>query len=359
MSTFGRFLKVSLFGASHEKYIGLTLHGVPCGIKLDLDFIKKRLAQRRGYANQTSSRFETDEFEIISGFFNSYTTGAPLTILIKNSDVKSSDYEKLKDIARPSHADLTYFYKYHGFHDYRGGGVSSGRLTVALIVLGAICEEILKEKKIIVASRIKQIKNHIDLKKKLTKEDLLVLQEDVFPVLDENVKFLMQEEIKKAKENHDSLGAIIETIVENVPIGLGEPFFDSFEAILSHLIFSIPGVKGIEFGLGFDYVNYYGSECNDELRIENDEIVFLSNNNGGINGGITNGNQITFRTIFKPTPSIGKFQKTINLVTKENVDLEITGRHDAIIAIKGLHVINAVTYYAICELMMGMNVWKN
>lgn len=359
MSVFGKNIVVSIFGASHEKYIGLTVHNYPSGINLDLELIRSKLSLRRGMINLTSKRFEVDDFEIISGYFNSYTTGAPLTILIKNSDIKSIDYEKQKDIIRPSHADYTYYKKYDGYNDYRGGGVSSGRLTVALIVLGALAEMLLKDKNIIVASRIKQIKHLKDIEKDLELNDLLLIKEQEFPVLDETIKKKMIDLISKTKEDQDSLGAIVETYIEGCPIGLGEPFFDSFESILSHLIFSIPGIKGIEFGKGFDFVNHYGSEVNDEIRFNNGQVVFLSNNNGGINGGITNGNKIIFRTVFKPTSSIGKIQKTINIKNSENIDFSLEGRHDAIIALKGIHVVNAVTYYAILELLMGMNIWKN
>lgn len=357
MSTFGKYLQVSIFGASHEKYIGLTIHNYPSGIKLDLDLIKNRLAQRRGLNQLTSKRFETDEFEIISGYFNDHTTGAPLTILIKNSDVRSSDYEKIKGIARPSHADFTYYQKYNGFNDYRGGGTSSGRLTVALVVLGALSEQIISSKGIIVTSFIKQIKNLID-NSKATNEQLLKLKEEVFPVVSEDLKQQMLDLISKTKEDKNSLGAVIETNILNIPAGLGDPFFDSFESILSHLIFSIPGIKGIEFGSGFDFANYFGSECNDEINYSDGKVQYLSNHNGGINGGITNGERVVFKTVFKPTSSIGQPQKTINFLTQENEVIEVGGRHDTIIAIKGLHVVNAVTNYAVLELLLGMNLWK-
>lgn len=358
MSIFGKHLQVSLFGASHEKYIGITIHNFPYGINLNLDNIKSKLALRRGLVDLTSKRFEEDKFEIISGFFNGYTTGAPLTIIIKNNDLKSSDYDKLYGLARPSHADYTYYHKYRGYNDYRGGGVASGRLTVALIILGALSEEVLKSKNIIVASRIKQIKSIID-NKIINKDDLLKLKEEALPVSDNNLKQDILDLIIKTKEEHDSLGAIVETYIANLPIGLGEPFFDSFESILAHLLFSIPGVKGVEFGTGFDYVNMLGSTCNDELEYKENQVNFLSNHNGGINGGITNGDLVIFRTVFKPTSSIGKPQKTINFLKKENQGIEINGRHDTIYAIKGLHVINAISYYAVLELFLGQNLWMN
>lgn len=359
MSVFGKYLQVSLFGASHEKYIGITIHNYPSGIKLSLERIKQKLALRRGLNSLTSKRFETDEFEIISGYFNDYTTGAPITILIKNSDVRSTDYEKIQGIARPSHADYTYHLKYNGFNDYRGGGTSSGRLSVALIVLGALCEEILEEKNIIIASRVKQIKDLVDKQNEIDITTLEELKEEAFPVVDRVLKDKMLELIANTKEDKDSLGAIVETYIENIPSGLGEPFFDSFESILSHLIFSIPGIKGIEFGTGFDFASMNGSNSNDGLEIKDGNVKYLSNHNGGIDGGITNGNTVIFRTVFKPTSSIGKPQKSINFLKGENEILEIGGRHDTIFAIKGLHVVNAVTAYAVLELLIGMGLWKN
>lgn len=356
MSIFGKYLEVSIFGASHENYIGLTIHNYPPGIKLSLERIKQKLALRRGLVQLTSKRFETDEFEIISGFFNDHTTGAPLTILIKNSDVRSVDYERIKGIARPSHADYTYHLKYKGFNDYRGGGTSSGRLTVALVVLGAICEEILKKKNIFITSRIKQIKDLIDTDHNL---NLKNFHNSEFPVADENIKIKMLELIKKTKEEGNSLGAIVETFIENIPSGLGEPFFDSIESILAHLIFSIPGVKGLEFGSGFDFVNLLGSEANDLMEYKEGKINYLANHNGGINGGITNGNLVNFKTVFKPTSSIGVKQNTINFLENKNELIEINGRHDAIIAVKGLHVVNAITAYAVLELLLGANLWKD
>lgn len=358
MSFFGKYLQVSIFGASHEKYIGITLNNYPSGIKISLDRINKKLLLRRGLNHLTSKRLENDNFEIISGYFNGFTTGAPLTILIHNNDVRSGDYERIKDIPRPSHADYTYYNKYAGFNDYRGGGVSSGRLTVALVVIGALCEEILESKGIIIASRVKQIKDIVDKTSITSIDDLIKLKEEAFPVLDLTVKEEMFDLISKTRESKDSLGAIIETSIINHPIGLGEPFWDSFESVLSHLIFSIPGIKGIEFGAGFEFGKMYGSEANDQIRIKDGKVNFLSNNNGGINGGITNGEQVVFRTVFKPTPSIGKTQKTIDIKNNENIDLDIEGRHDTIIAIKGLHVVNALTYYAVLELLLGMNLWK-
>ncbi|NLD27122.1 MAG: chorismate synthase [Acholeplasmataceae bacterium] len=350
MSTFGKHYEVSLFGASHEQYIGITIHNYPCGVEIDTKLIARRLALRRGMQDLTSARHEEDDFEIISGYFQGKTTGAPLTVLVRNFNQKSQDYPD-PNLIRPAHADYTYYHKYHGFHDYRGGGSASGRLTVALVVLGALCEQVLAGKGIIVASRMKSIEKISDLDPKITPELLKNWQEDSFPVFSETAKAAMLATISRTKAEKDSVGGIVETYIYNLPIGLGEPFFDSFESILAHLIFSIPGVKGLEFGRGFAISSLHGSEANDQLRYENAAVVRSSNNSGGIEGGITTGSPVIFRTAFKPTPSIGKPQKTINLRLGENSEIEIHGRHDAIIAIKGLHVVNALAWYAIMEMM--------
>mgnify|MGYP000869329485 CR=1 FL=1 len=351
MSIFGKNIRISLFGASHEKYIGLTIHGFPAGIEINDDLIKKRLKLRRGLNHLTSKRFETDEFSFISGVFKGFSTGAPLTVLVENIDLKSADYEKTYGLARPSHADYTQHIKYHGFEDYRGGGRASGRLTVVFIILGALCEEILVKRGIIIASRIESVYNIIDRKKSLELNHLLSLKEEVFPVISEETKIEMLDLIEKTASVGDSLGGIVETWIYGLPAGVGSPFFDSLESYLSHLIFSVPGVKGIEFGSGFEITKLTGSEANDMMHFE-EGIKYYSNHSGGINGGISNGNQVYFRTAFKPTPSISKPQKTINFLKNESVEIEIIGRHDAIIAIKGLHVINALTNYAILDMIL-------
>lgn len=350
MSTFGKHYEVSLFGASHEQYIGLTIHNYPCGIAIDTELLSQRLALRRGMRELTSSRYEEDDFEIISGYFQGRTTGAPLTVLIRNQNQKSEDYRE-DDLIRPSHADYTYLQKYRGFHDYRGGGTASGRLTVALVVLGALCEQVLAPRGIIVASRMKSIEKVSDSDPEITSELLKKWQEESFPVYSEKAKEAMIQAITRAKESGDSVGGVVETYIDQLPVGLGEPFFDSFESVLSHLLFSIPGVKGVEFGGGFALCNMRGSIANDQLRYENGAVVRLSNHSGGIDGGITNGSPVIFRTAFKPTPSIGKPQKTIDYRRGENAEIEIRGRHDAVIAIKGLHVVNALAWYAIMEMM--------
>jgi len=355
MSIFGNKLKISLFGSSHEASIGLTIHNYPSGVTLNITKIKEKLKLRNGLNYLTSKRFEEENFQFLSGLFNGITTGAPLTFIVENKDIKSDAYIKSYGLARPSHADYTYFKKYQGFNDFRGGGSSSGRLTVVLIILGAICEQILEEKDIIIASRMKSIYN-IEDSDILINDDLLkFFQSEVFPVYSEKTKEQMLIKINEIKEEEDSLGGVVQTFIKNLPFGLGNPFFDSFESIISHLIFSIPGVKGIEFGAGFNITKMLGSTANDQIAYVDEKIVYKTNNSGGINGGITNSDVVIFQTAFKPTPSISKPQATINFINKTNQVIEIKGRHDVIIAIKGLHVVNALSNYAVLDMLLGEN----
>lgn len=355
MSTFGKNINVSIFGESHGNVMGLTIHHFPAGIKIDEEKIKEKLTLRRGLSHISTSRIEEDNFEIVSGYFNGYTTGAPLTVLVYNNNTRSRDYDKTKDLARPSHADYVANQKYHGFNDYRGGGHFSGRITALIVILGSICEDALKSSKIKVISRVKSIgkvfdDSCLDLDKSVENE--------IFPVVDLTVKEEMMKVIEDCKKRGDSCGGILETHIYNVPVGIGEPFFDSCESIISHLVFSIPGVKGIEFGGGFDMCKSNGSLVNDQMIMDDNKVSYKSNFSGGINGGISNGNVITFKTAIKPTPSIYQEQHTINMKTKENTTLQIVGRHDPVIAIRALHVVNAISYYAILEMMMESRLWK-
>jgi chorismate synthase len=346
MSTFGKKIEISLFGESHGEAIGITIHNFPANISLDLDHIRKQLALRRGIPDISTPRREPDEFSIISGYFQNKTTGAPLTFLIPNVDVKSMPYEHDPYTVRPGHADITQYLKYAGANDYRGGGHLSGRITAPLIILGAICAQRLSEKGVTISSRIKSIGKMTDSSFPLW----TVLENDPFPVSDKDMKPKMLEAINLARDDGDSVGGIVETCAMGVDSGLGEPFFDSVESLISHLIFSIPAVKGIEFGDGFDITAMHGSEANDSPSYELGKLVFKTNHNGGILGGITSGAPLLFRTAIKPTPSIAKVQETINIMKQENATINIRGRHDPCIVPRALHVINALTAYALFEL---------
>lgn len=351
----GRNITYSIFGESHGKAIGISIDGLPPGIKLDLDYIKFQMKRRApGRSDLSTQRNEKDEFEFISGYYNERTTGTPLCAIIWNLDQNSKDYTQMKYTPRPSHADYTGNIKYNGFNDYRGGGHFSGRLTAPLVLAGAIAKQILYEKEIVIGVHINQIGNIVDTSfNKVNVEcDLLKkLSLKSFPVLNEEKGIQMKELILSAKNELDSVGGVLEAAVINLPAGLGEPFFDSIESVLSHLLFSIPAVKGVEFGEGFNMAAMKGSEANDELYLEGKVVKGFSNNNGGVLGGISNGMPLIFRTVFKPTPSIGKKQRTVDLNSYKNVELEIKGRHDPCILQRAVPVVEAVTAIAILDFL--------
>lgn len=329
---YGSKLKVSIFGESHGEAIGVTIDGFPAGFEVDMAFLENQMNRRRPNKGElTSSRNEEDKLNIISGIFEGKTTGSPICCIIKNNDKKSSDYEKIKDTPRPGHSDYTANIKYKGFNDYRGAGHFSGRLTAGIVFAGALCLSMLqKNYNVTINSKIKSIHG----------------------IEDEEA---MKNEVLLAKNNLDSVGGIIESVVNNVPVGIGEPFFDSIESRLSYMIFSIPSVKGIEFGEGFNFASLYGSEANDEYYIdENKEIKTYTNNNGGIIGGLTNGMPIVFRTCIKPTPSIAKEQRTVNLKNMINEKIRIEGRHDPCIAYRALPVIDSATAIVILDFILNV-----
>jgi len=350
MSTYGKIIEINLFGESHGSAIGIVINNLPAGIKLDLDKFDEALSKRRPKGEESTKRREQDNYEIVSGFFKGRTTGSPFTVLIRNSDTRSKDYNP--NILRPSHADYTAYKKYNGFNDFRGGGHFSGRITAPLMILGAICSQILRQKGILVGSHIYSIK---DLKDNYFNNDNLdiktlrtLIQSD-FPLLDASLLDDFKSIIINAKNHKDSVGGRVETAILGLDAGYGDPFFDSIESVISHLIFSIPAVKGIEFGKGFDITTKFGSEVNDEFIMENGLIKTSTNNSGGIQGGISNGMPVTFKTAIKPTASIGSKQSTIDINSKEKIELELQGRHDPCIVHRVVHVINAVTSYAILE----------
>lgn len=355
-ATWGNYLKLTIFGESHGKAIGIVLEGVPPGITLDKDFIHRQLQRRAPGQNKLSTqRQEKDQFEILSGYFKDKTTGTPMTFVIANQDQYSRDYTKQKNVPRPGHGDYPGYVKYHGFNDYRGGGHFSGRLTAPLVLAGAIAQQLLKIRDIHIGSHIKSIYNIQDEqfnKIHIQSEQLESLKDKDFPVLKNAQGQKMKEAILEAKNDLDSLGGVIETAMINIPAGLGSPFFDSVESRLAHMLFSIPAVKGVEFGSGFDLSTMKGSQGKDEYRVEEGQIKTLTNHNGGILGGITTGMPIIFNTAFKPTPSIGQRQRTIDIEKMENIDLEITGRHDPCILPRAVPVVEAVGALGLLDLII-------
>ncbi len=350
-NTFGNSVAITLFGESHGEYIGAVLDGLAPGITIDRAYIENMLALRRPDGKISTPRKERDEFRIISGVMNGRTTSTPLTILIPNENVKSSDYEALKSIPRPSHADYTAQCKYHGFQDSRGGGHFSGRITAALVAAGAICKSALEQKGILVGTHVKKCGGISDREFGDYTSDIRTLNEKVFAVLDESCEEAMKNIILEAASEGDSVGGILETAVTGVPDGIGEPWFDSAEGLISHMMFSIPAVKGIEFGAGFNFADMKGSQANDPLRIENRKIITSTNNNAGINGGITNGMPIVFRTVVKPTPTIFKPQSTVDFHNMTETVTEPKGRHDPAIVHRARIVQDAATAIVICDML--------
>ncbi len=349
-NTFGQSITATIFGESHGNMIGAVLDGVAPGIKVDEDYIRHCLDLRRPFGKISTSRQEPDPFNIVSGVYNGYTTGTPITVIIPNTDTRSRDYSNLLTTPRPSHADYTAQIKYHGFQDPRGGGHFSGRITAGLVAIGAILRSALIDKGIYISTHISSIKGIKD-RAISTDEDIKLLQNKLFPVLDSKAESEMISEIEKAAAMGDSVGGVLETAITGLPAGIGEPFFDSMESILSHILFSIPGIKGVEFGGGFDAVSQYGSQFNDSFAIDNGKIVTLTNNNGGINGGITNGMPVIFRCAVKPTPSISKEQMTCDISNMTEKCIKISGRHDPAIIHRARAVVDCASAIAIADML--------
>ena len=351
-NTFGNNLSVTLFGESHGEAIGCVIDGIAPGIKIDKDYIKNCLLQRAARSDISTPRKEGDEPVFLSGVKNGVTEGTPICVLIKNSNVNSSSYSDLELTPRPSHADLTAEYKYHGYQDKAGGGHFSGRITAPLVAAGAIIRRALLDRGIKIGTHIKTLHGVPDRDFECYEKDIALLDGALFPALDPNASERMQNEIRSARGMLDSVGGVLETVIAGVPGGVGEPWFDTVEGIISHAVFSVPGVKGVEFGDGFGITEKYGSEANDPYATENGAIVTTKNSSGGIIGGITNGMPIIFRTAIKPTPSIAKEQKTVNLATGETVTLSVGGRHDPAIIHRARAVIDAVAAISVADLLV-------
>ncbi len=351
-NTFGNNLTVTLFGESHGTAIGAVLDGITPGLTVDTEIIKNMLSLRKGLSEISTPRREEDAFEILSGVFEGKTTGTPLCIVIKNEDTRSRDYSATKNLARPSHADFTANCKYGGFQDYRGGGHFSGRITAPLVALAGIIIPALEKKGIYIGSHISECGGISDREFSDILSDVKALKNKEFAVLEDKTGEKMIDAIKNAKAEGDSIGGAVETAVFGVPAGVGEPWFDSMESMLSHALLSVPAVKGVEFGLGFGFSKMKGSLANDSFKTENGKIVTETNNSGGINGGITNGMPIIFRTAFRPTPTISKAQNTVNIKTGEDAVLEAKGRHDPCIVHRAKVVVDSVTALVIADMLI-------
>ncbi|TFG30733.1 MAG: chorismate synthase [Promethearchaeota archaeon] len=355
-NTLGTRFKITSFGESHGNLIGIVVDGVPAGLELDLEFIQKELNKRRpGQSHLTTSRSESDKVKIVSGVFNGKTTGAPLCLIVENLDVDSSKYEKYKKILRPSQVDYTALKKYGGFADYRGSGRFSGRITAGFVMAGAIAKQILIKSNISVFAYTKSIGNIID-EKDYTIDDYpkYVKLREKSPVraLNANQGKLMEQKIEEVKSQKDSIGGVIKCIVNNFPVGIGGPIFNSLESNISKAIFSIPAIKGIEFGAGFQAAKMKGSEHNDPWTVENGKIQTTKNDSGGIIGGISTGMPIEFNVAVKPTATIGIKQKTVNIETMKNTEIEIAGRHDPCIVPRAIVVVEAMTAIILLDFLI-------
>ena len=329
MNHFGRIFQINIFGESHGASVGVLIDGVKPGIKLTLEDFKADLLRRKSGGIGTTPRIEADEPIIESGVFNGYTTGAPILIRFLNTNTKSKDYSNLVNHPRPSHADYVANYKYDGFNDYRGGGHFSGRLTLALVAAGVVAKKMLKDVKF--ETKLINLAGEADTTK-------------------------FNDILAKAKASGDSVGGIVKLTAKNVLKGLGEPYFDSLESNISHLLFSVGGVKGVEFGIGFDGVNLTGSKFNDLIVDKNGKT--LTNNNGGINGGISNGNDIEIKVFVNPTPSISLPQETYNFKDEKVEELVIEGRHDTAIVLRAMVVLEACLAIALCDFSLIKNSYK-
>lgn len=352
-NSIGENLTVTIFGESHGPYIGVVLDGLAPGIDVDKDFINHQLDLRRPSGKISTQRVEADEFILASGVFNGKTTGTPLAVIIPNQVQHSKDYEKTAMLPRPGHADYTANVKYHGFQDYRGGGHFSGRITAALVAAGGIVIPELERKGIKIGSHIKMLGGISDRDFEDYDADIASLSKTNFAVLDENKAAGMKAYAEKTAAEGDSTGGVLETVVTGMPAGVGEPWFGTLEGILSCALFSIPAIKGVQFGAGFDLVNSNGSIFNDPFKMDGEKVVTTTNNNGGINGGITNGMPVTFRCAVKPTPSIYKEQNTIDMNKMEDANLVIQGRHDPAIIHRARVVVDSMTALVIYDVLAG------
>lgn len=328
MNSFGKIFRISIFGESHGPSVGINIDGCPAGLALSVSDFDSDIERRKGGIQKgTTSRKEDDIPVFLSGIFNGKTTGAPLTIIFENNNIRSVDYEKQRNTPRPGHADFVAGKKFNGFEDYRGGGHFSGRLTVCLVAAGVVAKKILA---------LDQDQNNTT--------------NCYANIVEVGGEKDIESAIKKAIDSNDSIGGIIECKVDGLPIGLGEPFFDSAESLLSHAVFAIPAIKGIEFGAGFAAATMKGSEHNDAL--ENTGGKTLTNHAGGIVGGLTNGNQLVFRVVVKPTSSTPKEQQTLNVESGKIEKFSVKGRHDLCIALRVPVVLEAVTACVLVDLLM-------
>ena len=359
-SEFGKKVRITIFGQSHSEAIGVVIDGLPAGVAIDMERIQQFMERRApGRAAYTTARREADIPKVVSGLFDGKTCGAPLCAIIENTNMRSKDYDKLKDLPRPAHADFTAWVKYKGANDHRGGGHFSGRLTAPLCFAGAVCMQILERKGIHIGAHILSVRGIKDVSFDavgVAADTLQTVTAKPFPVLEEEKGEEMQEVIAQAKERMDSVGGVVECAVVGLPVGVGEPMFDGLESRLSAALFAIPAVKGVEFGAGFAAAELFCSENNDAFFYDAEgNVRTKTNHHGGSLGGISSGMPLVMRAAFKPTPSIGCLQDTVSLMKKENEKLEITGRHDPCIVPRAVPCVEAAVAVTLLDLLCLMD----
>ena len=353
-STYGENLKLSIFGQSHGPAIGMTLDGIPAGLPVDLEQLQAFLNRRAPGQNDWSTpRREEDRPEFLGGLLDGFTCGAPIAAMIRNKNTRSGDYDNLKDCPRPGHADYTAQIKYGGYQDAAGGGHFSGRLTAPVCIAGGLCKQWLEEMGIHVAARILSIGGESDDFPMDPRNPQIEAIGSDFPVCSADAASGMQQKIAEARAAGDSVGGIIECYITGLPAGLGEPMFGGVESRIAQIVYGIPAVKSIDFGAGYSAAYLLGSQCNDAYTVENGSIRTLTNNSGGILGGISNGMPVIFRCAIKPTPSISRPQQSISLTREEIATLEIKGRHDPCIVPRAVPVVEAAAAIAIYDLILG------
>lgn len=353
-NTIGKCFKISIFGESHSAGIGVVIDGIPAGMKIDFEQVAQAMARRAPNKSQASTkRKEADIPELLSGCVDGVATGTPLAAIIRNTDTRSQDYANLAKLMRPGHADYTGHIKYNAANDIRGGGHFSGRLTAPLVLAGSIATQYLASKGIAIGAHIKRIANILDADFGNYSADCFrKIEQKSFFVNDDEAGNAMQEEIARIAATGDSIGGEICCAIAGVPVGLGEPFFDSVESELAHMLFAIPAIKGVEFGAGFQMAKMRGSEANDCPFIEEGKVSFKTNHNGGINGGITNGLPVVFKVAVKPTPSISMVQQTVDIEKMEEAQLQVRGRHDACIVPRAVEVVKSAAALVFADMYM-------
>ena len=346
-NTIGESVSLTLFGESHGAAIGAVLDGLAPGIEVDEKFIAKQMDLRRSVSSLSTPRHEPDEVEIVSGVFNGRTTGTPITFIIENTNTKSADYGEMSTLMRPGHADFTAQAKYHGYADYRGGGHFSGRITAPIVAAGAVAISALAKKNIYIGTHILSCAGIKDRAFGELSEDIKALNDMSFAVLDDERAEAMKAAIAGARAEGDSVGGVLETAVIGLPAGVGEPWFDTLESMISHMMFSIPAVKGIEFGDGFALADMNGSTANDNFTLQGTS----TNHCGGILGGISNGMPLIMRCAIKPTPSIAKPQQTINIKENSIEEISVKGRHDPAIVHRARVVADSAVALVLCDML--------